>query len=123
MVRLAVILTVLFGPVAADPVDLLGQLRTHLERVRAATPPAADFGSARPSLEPLVGLARDDLHRHLGAPTHCGASGEVVPCAGAHVWWFSFYKLASTAFGGGLELVVSFDASEQVESARWIQTQ
>ena len=115
----------LSSTMAADSTSVMRQLRVHLDRVRATAPPveSPDLSDLSSSVKQLAGLSRGDLQQGLGQPTWCESSNRTTSCTSAETWWFSFYKLRPNAPGGGLELIVTFNKVDRVESAELLHSQ
>jgi hypothetical protein len=123
-VRVVAIVTVLgivsacasVGPNTSARRDLLADLGARLEKVRSARaqnlaeplnldPSNADF-------ELLVGMSKEELLDSLGPPTWKAPCFE--DCESDPAWAYSFYHFPAIGPGGGPELFLYFEGTNEV---------
>jgi hypothetical protein len=102
----------------AGPLGALGTALVSIKRAPSGKPfvlepiPAVDF---------LVGINRTQLENILGVPYAC-REPFTAPCKSANQAFYSLYKLARGARGGGPELLLSFDEQGVCTRAEVVQT-
>ena len=74
-------------------------------------------------LDGLINLSKKRVVDVLGAPTFECNSDSVTGCTRRGDVVYSFYKLPETAVGGGPELSLSFDSSDNCVRAEWVHSQ
>lgn len=102
-------------------------VRDHLSQVRSSDPPAASEPDPLPDVSQFAGYSMDEVQAHFGNPdiTTTTKNGYTIelPMNQGLDWLYRFYKLQPHTRGGGLELVIRFNASGRCSSAAWRRTQ
>jgi hypothetical protein len=108
---------------APDPKPALDALRAGLEKVRATKGKDVFEVKDVPKVDALVGQSRDTIETALGKPTVCtGKAQPSAPCQSADDVFYSLYKLADGARGGGPELLLTYDEDAFCTRAELAQT-